>query len=681
MRPQIKIVVSSLLIILSPLAIACSGSSDSPTTTAVDTGGNTSSTPSSTIGGASSTASGVGVGGATNTGGISASTGGTSGSAIGGASAGGNTATGGTSGGTGAGGTTTIGGTSGRSTGGANAGGNTAIGGTSGPAIGGASAGGNTATGGSSPGSGGTVVTGGRTSTTGSVAGGNTGSGGTAQTGGAGGAGNITCAPYPDLPGAEKSPVYSIKVGGTPLFVERLSKFSPEMQVHYAHCTLSALGTATVSVTVSGGFSSYTLSPKSRQISATKSGDTLNFSSGPNYLVLQPDSKELLFILFDEPETDSPHLGDANVKNLADYTVDNTGATLVTSKIQSAIDAASGATQNILYVPPGKYKIGELWLKSDMTMYLAGGAILYGSNATGDFNTGSGGIDIEGCSHGVIRMYKVNNTKLLGRGVIDGNGKSIRAQNDTKINLLKIEQSTNILVDGVVVRDPSFWNTLIYRSDLVTIQNYKMINCRPTTTTYNNTDGVNFDESTNGKLYNAFLYTGDDSIATKNEESSGTVNTKNIVHEKVVCYSNSVGCKIGTKTMGQSMDGVVFRDIDIVKAGRALNIDAYDTALVQNTKFEDIRIEAADSSIISLELNDPPDWRTAANTSIIKDTYFTNISADVKKPVILHGKSSTVNVTGVYFKNFTVAGKPVTSQTDTDASWDINSYVSGITFQ
>ncbi len=181
----------------------------------------------------------------------------------------------------------------------------------------------------------------------------------------------------------------------------------------------------------------------------------------------------------------------------------------------------------------------------------------------------------------MIRMYMIQNAKVLGRGVIDGNGLAIRGQNDTKINLFKIEQSSNILIDGVIVRDPSFWNTLVYRSDMVTIQNYKMINCRPTTTTYNNTDGVDFDESTNGTLSNAFLYTGDDSMATKNEMPDGTINTNNILHEKIVCYSNSVCCKIGTKTMGQTIDAVTFRDIDVVKAGRALNVDAYDTAVVQ----------------------------------------------------------------------------------------------------
>lgn len=556
------------------------------------------------------------------------------------------------------------------------------------PASGGAPTTAGTSSGGATAG---TSPTSGGDASAGAAVAGNGGAGtsgaGTSGTGGSGGVcTSASCQPagiitYPSVPGAVKSPLYSVTANGTELFVEKLTKFGQEMQVHYAHCSLAGADPATFSVTVSESFTQYTLSPKSRKLPVTKTGNSLTFMSGPNYLILQIDSKELLFILIDPAELDPPKLGDANVKSIADYMVDNTGASLVTSKVQAAIDAASGAAQNILYFPPGKYKVGELWLKSDMTLYLAGGAVLYGSDAPADFNTGSGGIDIEGCSHGMIRMFKIKNTKILGRGVIDGNGKAIRAQNDTKINLFKIEQSSEITIDGILVRDPSFWNTLIYRSDLVTVQNYKMINCRPTTTTYNNTDGVNFDESTNGKLTNAFLYTGDDSMATKNEEASGTINTKNIVHEKVVAYSNSVGCKIGTKTMGQSIDGVVFRDIDVVKAGRALNIDAYDTALVQNTRFENIRIEAADSSMIALSQDEPPDWRDAANTSIIKDTYFIDVSSEVKKPINLHGRSATVNQNGVHFKNLSVAGKTITSQTDANASWSINSFVTNIVFE
>jgi hypothetical protein len=603
--------------------------------------------------------------------------GGASGSQNGGASGGGgsgqdaSSGAGGNIGGTGSGGragggATAIGGITG-------SGGSTSRGGVTGTG----GAGGRTATAGRTGGAtaaGGTVARGGSTGV-----GGTTATGGTPGNGGSGGGTSAGVACY-SVPGAVQSPLYTVTVNGTSAPVEKLTKYSPEMQVHYAHCSLSGTASANVAVTLSQSFSSYTLSPKSRNLTTAKNGNTITFSSGPNYLILTVGSQELLFILLDAEEASPPSLGDANVKNIADYTVDDTGATLVTSKIQSAINAASGATQNILYFPPGKYKVGELWLKSNMTMYLAGGAVLYGSGSTGDFNTGSGGINIEGMQHSLIRMYQVKNTKLLGRGVLDANGKAIRAAG-LNASLLKIEQSSNITVDGIVVRDSSYWNTLIYRSDAVTIQNYKVINCRPTTTTYNNTDGVDFDESTNSKLYNAFLYTGDDSMATKNEEASGVINTKNIIHEKVVCYSNSVGCKVGTKSMGQSMDAITFKDVDVVKAGRAMTIEAYDTAVVSNTTYEDIRVEAADSMLINLALDQPPDWRDAANTSVYKDTYFTNVSSDVKKVISLHGKSSSVNINGVHFKNLTVQGKAVTSQTDADASWDINSYVSNITFE
>ena len=48
--------------------------------------------------------------------------------------------------------------------------------------------------------------------------------------------------------------------------------------------------------------------------------------------------------------------------------------------------------------------------------------------------------------------------------------------------------------------------------------------------------------------------------------------------------------------------------------------------------------------------------------------------------LLIHGLSSSINVNGVHFSNFTVQGKAITSQTDSDASWNINSFVSNITF-
>jgi hypothetical protein len=603
------------------------------------------------------------------------SSGGSGGSTGSGGATGGSTGAGGGAGGAPAGsGGSAQGGSGGGGGAGLGSGGSSQTGGTGG---GGAGAGGSKGGSGGAAGS----SAGGATASGGTGQAGNAGTGGAGTGGTAGTSGATTLVSCPTLPGATASPLYSITVNGSPLFVEQLTKFSPEMQVHYAHASLAGSGTATIAVTVKQSFSAFTLSPKSRKLAATRSGNTITFNSGPNYLILQVDSLDLLFILLDAAEASPPKVGDANVKSIADYSVDATGATLMTSKIQSAINAASTSAQNILYFPPGKYLVGELWMKSNVTMYLACGAVLYGSSNTADFNTGAGGIDIEDAQHALVRMYQIKNAKILGRGVLDSNGHYIRGQS-LNANLLKIEQSSNILVDGIVSRDPSYWNTLVYRSDQVTIQNYKVVNCRPSAVGgYNQTDGVDFDESTNGLLSNAFLYTGDDGMAPKNEDSNGTINTKNITHQHIVVYNNSVGCKIGTKSMGQSMDGVTFDDVDVVRAGRAMTIEAYDTAVVSNTTFSNIRVEAADSMLINLALDVPPTWRTAADTGVYKDVYFTNVSSDVKKVISLHGKSSTVNITGVHFNNFTVQGKAITSQTDADASWDINQFVSGITFQ
>jgi hypothetical protein len=614
--------------------------------------------------GGSPTGGGSGGTGTGTGGGSQAGAGGGTGTGTGGGAAGGTVGVAG-SGGSGAGGTTPT--TTGN--------GGAAPGGAGGGAAGGIGSGGTSPAGGRGGGAGGTVGSGGAA---GSGAGGATGGAGSGAAGTSGGTTLVSC---PTLPGATASPLYSVTVNGTALFVEQLTKFTPEMQVHYAHASLAGSGTATVAVTVKQSFSAFTLSPKSRKLAATKSGNTITFNSGPNYLILQVDALDLLFILLDAAETSAPKVGDANVKSIADYTVDNTGATLMTTKIQSAINAASTSTQNILYFPPGKYLTGELWMKSNVTMYLACGAELYGSSNTADFNTGSGGINIEGAQHALVRMYQIQNAKILGRGVLDSNGHYIRGQS-LNANLLKIEQSSNILIDGITSVDPSYWNTLVYRSDQVTVQNYKVVNCRPSAVGgYNQTDGVDFVESTNGLLSNAFLYTGDDGMAPKNEDATGVINTKNLTHQHVVVYNNSVGCKIGTNSVGQSMDSITFDDIDIVRAGRAMTIEAYDTAVVSNATFSNIRVEAADSMLINLALDMPPTWRTAADTGVYNNTSFTNVSSDVKQVISLHGKSATVDITGVHFKNLTVQGKAVTSQTDSDASWDINQFVSGITFQ
>lgn len=128
------------------------------------------------------------------------------------------------------------------------------------------------------------------------------------------------------------------------------------------------------------------------------------------------------------------------------------------------------------------------------------------------------------------------------------------------------------------------------------------------------------------------------------------------------------------------MDDIVFKDIDIVHAHRAMAIDAFDTAVITNTRFEDIRVEYAKDVLIGIDLTGKPSWRETENECIVRDTYFTNVSSDSKSVITLQGENSTYKIDGVHFSNFRVQGNPVTSTSDSDANWSINSYVYNITF-
>lgn len=86
-------------------------------------------------------------------------------------------------------------------------------------------------------------------------------------------------------------------------------------------------------------------------------------------------------IAADPLETDIPASSGPGIYNVtaAPYNADKTGATITSGAIQQAIDAANQAGGGIVYIPAGVYKSSNLTLKSNVTFYLAGGAVIVGT--------------------------------------------------------------------------------------------------------------------------------------------------------------------------------------------------------------------------------------------------------------------------------------------------------------
>ena len=494
------------------------------------------------------------------------------------------------------------------------------------------------------------------------------------------------------------SELYTVTVNDEPVIVTRMDRFATPVQ--FVRFDLSKPSVIKVSPGNNSSLATAKLSPERLGIQSTLADNSLTFTvAQPAYLILTPESGEQLFILMDPPEVSPPSPAAANVVNVANLPgIDNTGATLMTALIQGAIDAASGAAANVVYIPAGTYLVGELWMRDNMTLYLADGAtlkvpanftnpdldqIVYGSaewtqreaertaNLNNILTDNTAGSAVENCLHAVIRMNGVTNSHLRGRGIIDGSGSYLRHNIDSylvdnkqlylqlnpdksdieydsisKYNLLKIEDSTNCTVEGVTALDTAFWNTIVYRSDQIELSNYKVINQRPATG-WNETDGVDFDNSTNSTLSHAFLYTGDDCMATKSDDieddyvypeleegqnypadpSTGAyISVDNLLHQDVVCYTNQSATKIGTKTMGTDFGNVTFNNIDVIKCGRGLVVDAMDTARVHDIFFKNITFEYVISfDPVVYNISGGTAWRYSEGTAQVGNLFAENI--------------------------------------------------------
>ncbi len=402
---------------------------------------------------------------------------------------------------------------------------------------------------------------------------------------------NVQTYPIPDA--AVRSKIYSLSVNGKPVFVQKFK------DVNYAH--FSFTGNAAISVQIGEPVGNYNISPHHYSIKGKPDGAKLNFSlDRPGKLVVRINDNERLFIFADSIDHNAPDPESPEVWSIMEYGVKNDGKTLQTQKIQHAVDDVS-AKGGILYFPPGVYLTGTLSIKSNVTVYLAGGAVIQGSPSREDYPVDPGfkesdmKYDPENWSNKGERMTysrlilvdNAENVKIFGCGVIDGNGKTIRDQGKPA-NLIRVRNSKNVLVDGLILRDPAAWNTHIIYSENVTFRNIKMINDR----TVKNTDGIDPDASKHILIDGCFMYCSDDNIAIKTSRNSGLLqDVDDITVKNCVFLTKKSAMKLGTETFADYEKNVTFENNDIVEADRAMSLYCMDGARFENIRWLNCRVE------------------------------------------------------------------------------------------
>ncbi|MBN3960628.1 glycosyl hydrolase family 28 protein [Nostoc sp. NMS8] len=454
---------------------------------------------------------------------------------------------------------------------------------------------------------------------------------------------------YPYSASAHASDTYLVTVNGNPLFVEKYNSLS------YVH--FSFVGQAYIEIIAKENINNYTLSPKSYNIKSKKNRNSISFLlTTPRKLILHKVNllNEKLFILADSIEEHPPQLGDANVRNIMQYSVDNTGREDNTLKIQRAINDVA-ITSGVLYFPPGVYKTKQINLRSNITLYLAGGSVI---EATKDINPSYG--------RGLIVMNNVRNVKLTGRGTINGNGSHWRPKRGW-YSLIEAVNTSNILIEGIILRDPAVANIWMKYSEGLKIYNVKIL----ADSNFLNTDGFDCWSSRNIVIDNVLYKGTDDATALKGDKNGWIENTEYINIKNSVFYGGN-GFKIGTEVKQNFIRHITYENIDIVLANEMSGFWPITGANFEDIYFKNIRVE----QILSVAETDKSaslfQWRimvgkwepdsSTIKLGYIRDVHIYNMMIDQPggEFSVFEGYDKQRNIDGIVFENLYIRGNLVT---------------------
>jgi Glycosyl hydrolases family 28/Pectate lyase superfamily protein len=401
---------------------------------------------------------------------------------------------------------------------------------------------------------------------------------------------------YPSPPGAVRGRSHRVRVLGRPIPVERYS------DVSYARFGMR--GRIAVEIEVASPIQRHSVFPAGSVAAASVAGNRLSLElDSPRPLVVWIDGLEKLFLLPDPLEADAPDPGSGGVFDVTAYGADATGKSLATAALQTAIDrAARRPAGGTVFLPRGLFRTGTLTLKSNVSLYLAPGALLKGSRDPGQYPLDPGRRESAsdtslppdarylGRTMTFSRLLLIDgadNVRIAGRGTIDGDGTFLRTRRNIAPNLLRIRQSTAVRVGDVLFRNAAAWSLHVLASNDVAFRNVKVINDR----TNLNTDGIDPDMSTDVTIDRCFVYTKDDAVcvkATRNGDLAGDPSRVTVTNSLLSAVDAAL--KVGTESEAALFSDIVFEDDHVFESGRAMSVVVRDGAAYERIAFRRVEV-------------------------------------------------------------------------------------------
>jgi polygalacturonase len=507
--------------------------------------------------------------------------------------------------------------------------------------------------------------------------------------------GNATVVPYP-LPACySASSSFAVTVEGENIPVIRYDDHK-NTEYHYAHFSFS--GTAQIRVTAKKNITSYKIRPESYGLKGTVSGRNLTFAlSRSRYLLINIDNMQNLVIIADPLETNIPPASGTGIYNVKSvpYHADNTGSANMTNILQRAIDNASSAGGGTVYVPSGVYQISSLTMKSNVHLYLEGGAVLRGTGIQSDYVKENPRSNSQSMTTFINFAEGASNLKIYGRGTLDCNGEALydngggRDPGTLRICGLRPNKNSNVIIDGIIVSHGRTWTVAPQQSDNIIIQNVKVFNSE----NRSENDGIDINSCQDVLVQHCFTYTNDDSLCVKacNSKSFKSMiigppeDVYNITFDDIVTYGRCAGTKVGMQGITRTYN-VWFKNIEVLRASRGIAIQhGQGKEIVEGIHFININIEdlvrrTYDPYPIEMQISAGGKVRNIEVTNVNFNKFGDGTSKDGFNGAnsVITGQSDASKIENVTFTNLKIAGKDILNSSSGRIT--INRYTSEITF-
>ena len=362
------------------------------------------------------------------------------------------------------------------------------------------------------------------------------------------------------------------------------------------------------------------------------------------------------------------------------------GTTLDTAAIQRAIDACSVGCKVLL--PAGTYKSGALYLKSNMTLEIAEGATLLGSERAEDYpregyiqypysTTVRPASLINALPRDPRKHQAFENIRIVGKGTIDGNGwkrnadvvdergqplpfylpsDNTRYMHDgilakaqveravaegmnvkdaygqMRSSLITLRDVKNVFYGGFTVLNPAYHGIMNLETENVVLAN-------TTHKTYdaNNGDGIEFANSRGAMVFNNFFDTGDDCVNFAAGTGADAVHQK--AQEDAWIFNNYFrkghGMVVAGSHTGAWIQNILAEDnvSDGTDAGLRMKSTNFMGGGARNVTFRDsaLRNTVKQAFIFTLDYNDPNaklDYKRSTIAGQFRDVRVSDVSVE-----------------------------------------------------